>query len=76
MRRSPWSLSIAGLAAGGLGLVGGTAIGGELGPLTAGYGLLVVLGALHAIAVLAARHRPSGRQRSALVETLAARRFF
>jgi hypothetical protein len=57
MRRSLWSCAIAGLALGSLAMVGGTAIGGELGPLAAGYGLLVALSALYLVAGLAIRER-------------------
>lgn len=57
MRRSLWSLALAGLALGSLAMVGGTTIGGELGPLTVGYGLLVALAALYMIAGLAIRQR-------------------
>lgn len=52
-----WSIALAALAMGSLAMVGGTTIGGELGPLTAGYGLLVVLGALYTIFGLAVRDR-------------------
>ncbi len=38
-------------------MVGGTAIGGELGPLAIGYGLLVALAALYLVAGLAIRER-------------------
>jgi 4-hydroxybenzoate polyprenyltransferase len=57
MRRSPWSVTIVSLAVGSLALVGGTAIGGDIGPLTVGYGVLVVLAVLYAVAVLAIRDR-------------------
>jgi len=45
MHHTFWSLAIAGLGLGSLAMVGGTAIGGELGPLAIGYGLLVALAA-------------------------------
>lgn len=57
MRQSLWSFAIAGLGLGSLGMVGGTAIGGELGPLAIGYGLLVALSALYLVAGLAIRER-------------------
>jgi hypothetical protein len=57
MRRSPWSVTIISLALGSLGLVGGTAVGGDLGPVAAGYGTLVVLAALYALVSLAIRDR-------------------
>ena len=44
-------------------MVGGTAIGGQAGPLTAVYGVLLTLGALYLVAGLALRDR-SGRQSS------------
>ncbi|MDQ2688876.1 MAG: hypothetical protein M3Y29_01190 [Chloroflexota bacterium] len=57
MRQSLWSMAIVGLALGSLAMVGGTAIGGELGPLAIGYGLLVALSALWLVAGLAIRER-------------------
>jgi predicted membrane protein len=57
MRRTLWSFAIFGLAIGSLAMVGGTAIGGELGPLAVGYGLLVALTALYLVAGLAIRER-------------------
>jgi hypothetical protein len=57
MRRSLWSVAVAGLALGSLAMVGGTAIGGQVGPLAAGYGLLVALAALYMVAGLAIRER-------------------
>jgi hypothetical protein len=57
MRRSLWSFAIVGLALGSLSMVGGTAIGGEFGPLAVGYGLLVALSALYLVAGLAIRER-------------------
>jgi hypothetical protein len=57
MRRSPWQIPVFGLALAALGFVGGTAIGGDLGPLTAGYGVLVGVAALYAAAGLAVRER-------------------
>ncbi|MBA2264200.1 MAG: hypothetical protein H0W10_06040 [Chloroflexi bacterium] len=57
MRQSLWSLAIGGLGLGSLGMVGGTAIGGELGPLAIGYGLLVALSGLYLVAGLAIRER-------------------
>lgn len=52
-----WSTAIAGLALGSLGMVGGSAVGGEIGPLAVGYGLLVALAALYLVAGLAIRER-------------------
>jgi hypothetical protein len=57
MRHSLWSFAIAGLGFGSLAMVGGTAIGGEVGPLAVGYGLLVALAALYLVAGLAIRER-------------------
>jgi len=57
MRRSLWSFAIFGLAMGSLAMVGGTAIGGELGPLAVGYGMLMALTALYLVAGLAIRER-------------------
>lgn len=80
MRRSPWSVSILALVVGSLGLVGGTAIGGELGPLTAAYGVLIGLAALYALAVLAIRDRAWRRLRrlrgAARTKTMAGHRLF
>ena len=45
-------MAIAGLGLGSLAMVGGTAIGGDVGPLAVGYGLLVVLSALYLVAGL------------------------
>lgn len=57
MRQSLWSVALAGLGMGSLSMVGGTAIGGDVGPLAIGYGLLVVLSAIYMIAGLAIRER-------------------
>ena len=58
MRRSTmWSVAVAGLALGSLGMVGGTVVGGELGPMAAGYGMLTALSALYLVAALAIRER-------------------
>jgi hypothetical protein len=57
MRRSLWSLALVILALGGLAMVGGTAIGGPAGPLTAMSGVLMTLCALYLIAGLALRDR-------------------
>ena len=46
-----------GLALGSLGMVGGTVVGGEFGPMVVGYGLLTALGALYLVAGLAIRQR-------------------
>jgi 4-hydroxybenzoate polyprenyltransferase len=80
MRHSPWSIAVIGLAVGSLAIVGGSTIGGHLGPLTAGYGLLIALAALYAIAMLLvrdrARRRRSRRDGAPSVETLAGTRIF
>ena len=57
MRHSLWSIAIGGLGLGSLSMVGGSAIGGELGPLVIGYGLLVAVSALYLIGGLAIRER-------------------
>jgi hypothetical protein len=57
MRHSLWSIAVGGLGLGSLSMVGGTAIGGELGPLAIGYGLLVALSAVYLVAGLAIRER-------------------
>jgi hypothetical protein len=80
MRRSLWQIPMFGLAVAALAFVGGTAIGGELGPLTAGYGLLVGVAALYALAGLAVRERvwrrlPRPRGSSA-PKTVASHRMF
>jgi hypothetical protein len=55
--RSLWSVAVAVLAFGGLAIVGGTAIGGDVGPITAAYGFLMALCALYMLAGLAIRDR-------------------
>jgi hypothetical protein len=52
-----WSVAVAGLALGSLGMVGGTVIGGEFGPTAVGYSLLTALCALYLVAALAIRER-------------------
>lgn len=81
MRQSLWSVALVGLGLGSLAMVGGTAIGGEIAPLAAGYGLLVVLAALYMIAGLAIRERvwrrvgrPAGP--APTIDRLAGRRVF
>jgi hypothetical protein len=74
-------VAVAGLALGGLAMVGGTAVGGDIGPLAAGYGLLVLLGALYLVAGLAIRERVWRRLSTPtlerpVVDRLAARRIF
>ena len=81
MRHTLWSLALAGLGFGSLAMVGGTAIGGTLGPLAVGYGLLVVGAALYMVAGLALRervsHRFTGTERQMpTVDRLAGRRVF
>ena len=57
MRQRLGSISIVGLAMGSLAMVGGTAIGGDVGPLAVGYGLLIALAALYMVIGLAIRER-------------------
>ena len=57
MGHTLWSFAIAGLGIGSLAMVGGTAVGGEIGPLSVGYGLMVALAALYLVAGLAVRDR-------------------
>lgn len=57
-----WSFAIAGLALGSLGMVGGTVVGGEFGPMVVGYGLLTALSALYLAAGLAIRERVWARR--------------
>lgn len=81
MRQQLWSFAIAGLAIGSLAMVGGTAIGGEMGPLAIGYGLLLALSALYLVIGLAVRERVWRREqrslpRSAQPDRLAGRRVF
>lgn len=57
MHRTLWSLAVTGLGLGSLAMVGGTAVGGGLGPLAVGYGLLVSLAALYLVAGLTIRER-------------------
>lgn len=81
MRHTLWSIGISGLMFGGLAMVGGTAIGGALGPLAAGYGLLIAFSALYLLIGLLVRDRTwervSRRLRTAEhADRLAARRVF
>jgi len=82
MRNRLFSFGLAGLALGSLAMIGSTAIGSELGPLLAGYGLLVALTALYLVAGLAIRDRVSGRRLAASrmdspkTDRLAGRRVF
>ena len=57
MRQRLWSIAIAGLGLGSLGMVGGTVVGGEIGPLVVGYALFVALSALYLVMGLAIRER-------------------
>ncbi len=50
-------MAVAGLALGSLGMVGGTVVGGELGPMAVGYSLLIALSALYLVAALGIRER-------------------
>lgn len=80
MRQAWWSMAVAGLGIGSLAMAGGTVIGGALGPLAAGYGLLVVLASLYMLSGLAVRDRVWRRLRrpSSLpgADRLAGRRVF
>jgi sulfite exporter TauE/SafE len=83
MRRSRvWSFAVAGLALGSLGMVGGTVVGGELGPMAVGYGLLIALCALYLVAGLVIRERVWTKRTARLertgshVDRLAGRRVF
>ncbi len=81
MHQALWTTAITGLGLGSLAIVGGTAIGGELGPLAVGYGLLIALAALYLVAGLAIRERvwrrlaPSVRE-APQADRLAGRRVF
>lgn len=57
MRRTLWSIAVAALGLGSLAMVGGTALGGDAGPLAVAYGLLVAVAALYMVAGLAIRER-------------------
>lgn len=81
VRTSMWSMAIAGLALGSLILVGGTALGGQIGPMIIGYGLLIALSALYLVAGLAIRERVWQRvsrtvEASRHADRLAGRRVF
>ena len=73
-RNAMWSFAIGGLALGSLGMVGGTVVGGEFGPMVVGYG------ALYLVAGLAIRERIWARraahQEGTGVDRLAGRRVF
>jgi len=57
MRHRLWSIAVAALGLGSLAMVGGTALGGDAGPLAVAYGLLVAVAALYMVAGLAIRER-------------------
>ena len=57
MRSRFLSLALAGLALGSLAMLGGTVVGGDVGSLAAGYGLLIAMAAIYAVAGLAIRER-------------------
>ena len=81
MGHTLWSFGIAGLGIGSLAMVGGTAIGGEIGPLAVGYGLLVAAAALYLVAGMAIRERVWRRLSAASMgrpkpDRLAGRRVF
>ena len=79
-RNAMWSFAIGGLALGSLGMVGGTVVGGEFGPMVVGYGMLTALCALYLVAGLAIRERIWARraahQEGTGVDRLAGRRVF
>jgi hypothetical protein len=50
-------VAVAGLALGNMAMVGGTAVGGDIGPAAAGYGLIIAVAALYLVAGLAIRER-------------------
>ena len=56
-RRTLWPLAAGGLAAGVSAVGIGTTVGGEVGPLVAGYGMLLGLAAVYLAAGLAIRDR-------------------
>ena len=81
MGHTLWSFAIAGLGIGSLAMVGGTAVGGEIGPLAVGYGLLIALAALYLVAGLAIKERVWRRLSTPTIERpnpdrLAGRRVF
>ena len=81
MRQHMWSAALIGLALGSLGMVGGTVVGGELGPMVVGYGLLIALSALYLVTGLAIRERVWRRwshqmESATRVDRLAGRRVF
>lgn len=57
MRHTLWAFATSGLGIGSLAMVGGSVLGGEMGPLAIGYGLLVALASLYLVAGLAIRER-------------------
>ena len=61
MRHGFFPFAVAGLALGSVAMVGGTAIGGQIGPLATGYGMLVALSALYLFAGLLIRDRARRR---------------
>ncbi len=77
-----WSMALVGLALGSLAMVGGTAIGGAIGPLAVGYGFLGSLSGLYLAAGLAIRERAwqrlsrPGAPSIGTIERLAGRRVF
>ncbi len=68
MRRWMWSVALAGLALGSLGMASGTAIGGSVGPLAVGYGVLVAATALYLIIGLVVRDWIGRRSLSQQIE--------
>ena len=81
MRHRLFSVALAGLALGAVAIVGGSAIGGELGPMAVGYGLLVALSALYLVAGLAIRERvwrrlSTSNLKRPVADRLAGRRVF
>jgi membrane associated rhomboid family serine protease len=81
MRRSLWSLAFGVLSFGGLAMLAGAAMGGDVGPVLGAYGLLFGLCGLYMVLGLALRDRVRerlGRQDPTGVSTdrLAGRRVF
>lgn len=81
MRQSPWSITVAALALGGLIAVGGTTVGGDSGLDAAASGILALTASLYVLAALAIRQRVWRRlavpaRTGAHVRRLAGRRVF
>ena len=82
MRQRMWSMALVGLGLGSLAMVGGTAIGGDVGPLAVGYGMLLAVAGLYVVAGVAIRERVWERLRRpdapsmGTIDRLAGRRVF